>query len=90
MGNLATTTYLIHSTGLTNLKYVAFDAEEQLGLYFAVRNDWPVLIGIIDKALATITREERIAINSKWVGVDVEPDYGPIYQMVMIVSGWSY
>lgn len=87
VGNLATTNYLIKSTGLTNLKYVAFEAEKQQGLYFAVRNDWPVLIGIIDKTLATITPEERIAINSKWVGVDVEPDYGPIYQMVMIVSG---
>ena len=87
VGNLATTNYLINSTGLTNLKYVAFEAEKQQGLYFAVRNDWPVLIGIIDKTLATITPEERIAINSKWVGADVEPDYGPVYQVVMIVSG---
>ncbi|PKM61780.1 MAG: histidine kinase [Firmicutes bacterium HGW-Firmicutes-4] len=87
VGNLATTNYLIHSTGLTNLKYVAFEAEKQQRLYFAVRNDWPVLISIIDKTLATITPEERIAINSKWVGAEVEPDYGPIYQVVMIVSG---
>ncbi|OFV70982.1 response regulator [Acetobacterium wieringae] len=87
VGNLATTNYLINSTGLTNLKYVAFEAEKQQGLYFAVRNDWPVLIGIIDKTLATITPEERIAINSKWVGADVEPDYGPVYQVVMMVSG---
>ncbi len=87
VGNLATTNYLINSTGLTNLKYVAFEAEKQQGLYFAVRNDWPVLIGIIDKTLATITPEERIAINSKWVGADVEPDYGPVYQVVMVVSG---
>ncbi|MEO1816355.1 MAG: transporter substrate-binding domain-containing protein [Acetobacterium sp.] len=87
VGNLATTNYLINSTGLTNLKYVAFEAEKQQALYFAVRNDWPVLIGIIDKTLATITPEERLAINSKWVGVDVVPDYGPIYQVVMIVSG---
>ena len=87
MGNLATTNYLINSTGLTNLKYVAFEAEQQQGLYFSVRNDWPVLIGIIDKTLATITPEERIAINSKWVGATVEPDYGPIYQAILITSG---
>ncbi|WP_303870877.1 transporter substrate-binding domain-containing protein [Acetobacterium wieringae] len=87
VGNLATTNYLINSTGLTNLKYVAFEAEKQQGLYFAVRNDWPVLIGIINKTLATITPEERIEINSKWVGADVELDYGPVYQVVMVISG---
>lgn len=87
VGNLATSNYIIQSTGLTNLKYVAFEAENQQGLYFAVRKDWPELIGIMNKALATITKEERIAINSKWIGVDVEPNFEPIYQVVMIVSG---
>lgn len=87
VGNLATSNYIIQSTGLTNLKYVAFEAENQQGLYFAVRKDWPELIGIMNKALATITKEERIAINSKWIGVDVEPNYEPVYQVVMIISG---
>ena len=87
VGNLATTNYIIQSTGLTNLKYVAFEAENQQGLYFAVRKDWPMLIDILNKALATITTEERIAINSKWIGVAVEQDYTPIYQIVMIVTG---
>ena len=87
VGNLATSNYIIQSTGLTNLKYVAFEAENQQGLYFAVRKDWPELIDIMNKALATITKEERIAINSKWIGVDVEPNYEPVYQVVMVVSG---
>ena len=55
VGNLATSNYIIQSTGLTNLKYVAFEAENQQGLYFAVRKDWPELIDIMNKALATIT-----------------------------------
>ena len=87
VGNLATSNYIIQSTGLTNLKYVAFEAENQQGLYFAVRKDWPELIDIMNKALAMITKEERIAINSKWIGVDVEPNYEPVYQVVMVVSG---
>ncbi|MBU4440169.1 MAG: transporter substrate-binding domain-containing protein [Firmicutes bacterium] len=87
VGNLATTNYLIHSNGLTNLKFVAFEAEKQQSLYFAVRNDWPELISIMNKTLETITPEERIAINNQWVGVEVVPDYTPIYQIVMIVSG---
>lgn len=87
VGNLATTNYLIRSSGLTNLKFVAFEPEKEQGLYFAVRKDWPELVSIINKALATITVEERIAINNSWIGVEVEPDYGPIYQVVVIISG---
>ncbi len=87
VGNLATTNYLIRSTGLTNLKFVAFESDKQQGLYFASRSDWPELISIINKTLETITPEEEIAINNKWIGVEVEPDYGPIYQIIMIIGG---
>ena len=41
----------------------------------------------MNKTLETITPEERIAINNQWVGVEVVPDYTPIYQIVMVVSG---
>lgn len=87
VGNLATTNYLIRSTGLTNLKFVAFEADKQQGLYFASRSDWPELVSIINKTLATITPEEKIVINNKWIGVEVETDYGPIYQIIMIIGG---
>ncbi|MGV8058921.1 MAG: hypothetical protein AB2L12_13010 [Smithellaceae bacterium] len=77
LGNLATTHYLINSTGLTNLKFIAFESDKQQPLFFAVRKDWPELVSIINKGLATITQEQRIAINDKWINVESGVDYGP-------------
>jgi signal transduction histidine kinase/CheY-like chemotaxis protein len=36
---------------------------------FAVRKDWPVLVGILNKALAAIPGEERDRIHNAWVAV---------------------
>lgn len=86
VGNLATTNYLIKENGLTDLKYIAFDSTENSSLYFAARKDWPQLINIINKALDTITKEEKITINNKWIGLETETDYGPIIQVILMVS----
>ncbi|MBP7175641.1 MAG: transporter substrate-binding domain-containing protein [Thermoclostridium sp.] len=86
IGNLATTNYLIRSNGLTNLKFIAFEAEKQQALYFAVRKDWPVLVSILNKALDTITQEEKFAIHSKWIGLDQKTDYGPMIRIIIIIG----
>ena len=86
VGNLATTHFLIKSTGLTNLKFVAFEAEKQLSLHFAVRKDWPELVSILDKTLASITQEERLAINAKWIDLGTETDYGPLIRNLLIAG----
>ena len=86
LGNLATTHFLIKSTGLTNLKFVAFEAEKQLSLHFAVRKDWPELVSVLDKTLASITQEERLAINAKWIDLGTETDYGPIIRNLLIAG----
>lgn len=86
VGNLATTTYLMKSEGITNLQYIIIDAEEKQYLYFAVRNDWPVLVNILNKALASITKEDKIAIENKWLGRANKADYSEIYKMLMLVG----
>ncbi len=86
VGNLATTHFLIKSTGLTNLKFVAFEADKQLSLHFAVRKDWPELVSILDKTLAAITQEERLAINAKWIDLGAERDIGPIIRNLLIAG----
>ena len=86
VGNLATTHYLIQSNALTNLKFIAFEAEKQQGIHFAVRNDWPELVSIINKTLQTITEEERIAINRRWIDLDTTPDYGPLLRVLLIAG----
>ncbi|HCU07376.1 MAG TPA: histidine kinase [Clostridiales bacterium] len=86
VGNLATTNYLIRSNGLTNLKFIAFEAEKQQAIHFAVRSDWPQLVGILNKALETITEEEKIAINNKWIDLDSEADYGPLLRVLAVIG----
>jgi ABC-type amino acid transport substrate-binding protein len=73
VGNLATSTYLSQINGITNLKYFVIhegSPDESQTLHFAVRSDWPELVGILNKALASVTEEEKIAINNKWVGIE--------------------
>ena len=85
VGNLATTTYLTRAHGLTNLRFIAFEAEKPQALYIAVRKDFG-LLGIIDKALDSITENERQAINHRWIGLETVVDYGPILRIVYIVG----
>ncbi|MDD3140920.1 MAG: transporter substrate-binding domain-containing protein, partial [Lachnospiraceae bacterium] len=88
VGYLATSAYLIEANGLTHLKYIAIGSqEEQQHLYFAVRNDWPLLVSIINKGLASITEEEKMTINDKWVGVTNEVDYSVIIKIIIAISG---
>lgn len=87
VGNLATSNYLIRSTGLTNLKFVAFEAEKQQAIYFAVRKDWPQLVSILNKAFDSITMEEKMTIHNKWINLDQKPDYGPILRVIAAAIG---
>jgi len=87
VGNLATTNYLIRSNGLTNLRFVSFEAEKQHALCFAVRKDWPELVSIINKAMDSIDEGERLAISNKWVDLDTQMDYGPIIRIMYVIGG---
>lgn len=86
VGNLATSSYLTKSFGITNLKYIAIDTEEPQALYFAVRNDWPELAEIINKALSDIDEEDKIAINNKWIGIEKSVDYSEIIKIAAIIG----
>jgi polar amino acid transport system substrate-binding protein len=69
--NLASVSFLIKQQGLSNLKVsgqfpMAFD------LAMGARSDWPLLRGILQKGLDSITQEERDAIYNKWVRLEYE------------------
>lgn len=72
IGNLAAASYLIESNGLTNLKVAAPTAWGNYSLSIAVRNDWPELLSLINKVLASIDQETHIAIRQKWIKVRYE------------------
>ena len=86
VGNLATSNYLIKSLGITNLKYIPIKAEEPQFLYFAIRNDWPELVGIINKALGSLVEESKIEIRNRWIGVEESADYTWIIRLVVIAG----
>ncbi|HSN65591.1 MAG TPA: transporter substrate-binding domain-containing protein [Fusibacter sp.] len=86
VGNFATSSYIIKSEGITNLQFVNIEDQIQQGLHFAVRKDWPELVSILDKALANITSEEKIAINNTWIGVESKTNYEDIIRIALIVG----
>ena len=69
IGDIATTTYSIDKTNITNLR-VAHQFEENLPISMAVRSDLPILRALLDKALANISEEEKQAITKKWIHLE--------------------
>jgi signal transduction histidine kinase len=67
--NLANASFIIKTRGLSNLK-IAGIMPETFELRLAVRQDWPELIGILDKGIASITRADLQAIDHRWIRVD--------------------
>jgi len=75
MGNAATATYWLKRLGLTNLRLaVPLDGDVET-LHFGVRRDWPELLSILNKGLASITEDEANAIRRKWMDVEMSPGF---------------
>jgi signal transduction histidine kinase len=89
IGNIASSTYWIRRLNLTNLKAAAPVSPEVLNLYFAVRKDWPELVGIINKGLASISPEEENEIIKKWVSVEYKPGIAPkiVWKYISRIAG---
>ena len=91
VGNENMTGYTINRKGIVNLKMTRLAGAEGKNLYFAVRNDWPELVSIINKGLASISEKEREAIKQKWIAVTVEKqlDYTLLYKIAAAVICFS-
>jgi len=68
IGNLAAVTYGIDADGLANLK-IAAPTPFKYDLCMGVRKDWPELVLILDKGLASMTESEKAGIKNRWVSV---------------------
>ncbi|MDG6773177.1 transporter substrate-binding domain-containing protein [Thiomicrorhabdus sp. ZW0627] len=84
LGNIATVSYLMRNQGITNIK-VSGQLDEQYNLAVGVRDDWPLLMSAFQKALDSLSLEEKNAIYKKWIGVKVESGLG--YWKVMQYLG---
>jgi PAS domain S-box-containing protein len=93
--------YYIEKAGILNLR-VAGNAGLLYQLRFAVRSDWPVLCGILDKGLSSISVEERREIGRRWIlvgeksifatrafRISLSAGVGAIALAVIVVVGWN-
>ncbi len=77
ISNLAVASYLINSLGLTNLKVAAPTPWKYNKLSMGVRSDEPLLKIIIQKALDSITVEEKQSVAQKWISIKYDELFDP-------------
>ena len=84
VGNIATANYVMTREGFTNLK-VSGVTPYRFDLSMAVRNDWPILHRILQKALDSISEENKKTIYARWVAVRYEHsvDYSLVWKIVI-------
>ena len=89
VGNLATASYQIQKEGLTNLKVAAPTSFSNYDLKLAVRSDWPEMIGILNKCLASITPQQHDEIRQKWFSIRFEHgiDPGDLWRLGLQIGG---
>lgn len=64
--NLAVVSYLMRTEGLANLK-VSGQTPYSFNLSLGLRNDSPMLLAVMEKALASISPQEHAEIYDRWV-----------------------
>lgn len=74
VGDVANAAYLIKSNHLSNLRLGGVISESS-EIYFGIRKDWPELVSIFDKAIASFTPLERKRINDRWIALDYEESH---------------
>ena len=67
--NLGSASYLLAKYGIRGVVVAAPAGVEDSRWAFGVRQDWPELVQVLDKVLASITPEEESAIREKWIAV---------------------
>ena len=86
IGNEATTSVIARSNGMTELSFIPINTGEVLQLHFAIRNDWPQLHSIIDKALHNISEQEFSEIYNRWIRYETRIDYSGIIRVAILIG----
>jgi signal transduction histidine kinase len=87
VGNLVTTSYYIGQSGLTQIK-IAGETPFVYRLGMAVRDDWPILAGILQKGIEAIPVAERDAIYRDWISIRYEHsiDYSLLWKGLAVAA----
>lgn len=85
VGDLITTSYYIGQSGLLQVRVVG-ETPYTNGLSMAVRKDWELFPGILQKALQAIPQYERDIIYNDWISIKYRhsTDYSTIFQVIAI------
>ena len=89
IGNLAVASHIIHRRGFSSLQVTAAAPFKEQFLSMGNRKDWPELTSIINKALASITEDEKTAIFNKYLAIKFEQGINKavVSKWVLIVGG---
>lgn len=84
VGTLSTASHNMQELGLADLKVLG-RVPADLSLAVGTRNDEPELLSIMQKLVASLTEEERKAIEQQWAGIRLEQtvDYTLVFQLVI-------
>ncbi len=88
--NMAMVSYNMDRLGLTNLK-IAAQTPYIYDIAFGVRKDWPLLASALDKALASMSKQERAAITGRWLTVEYQARinwkvFGPVAASLLAIT----
>ncbi len=88
VGNIAAVSYATERLGLTDIK-VAAPTPYRFTLAMAVRDDWPQLVAILDKALASIPAQDKERFYQTWtrVRVEREVDWRAVRRIALAIGG---
>lgn len=83
IGNIATVSDVIRREGLTNIK-ISGETPYNYELSMGVRKDWPEFMPILQKALDSITEQERDQIYRNWIKLRYELgfDYALLWKIL--------
>ncbi|MGB4073884.1 response regulator [Pseudomonas sp.] len=85
VGDMIVASYLIRELNLTNLELRGETGLSSSEFRFAVRPDWPQLIGLLDQALDSVSMEEQEAIKERWL-----PPLTAFNWRRLLAVGWPY
>jgi len=83
IGTLATIGYKLQTQYVGDLR-ITGDTGESWDMGVAVREDRPILFGIMQKAVTSVTQDQQRAINDKWISIRYEDrvDYTLLWQVI--------
>jgi len=84
ISNFASSRYQIKELGFTNLKIDEVLDSDTTEFAMAVTKNNPLLLSIINKSLKQITKEEKITVQNKWLGIEQAADYSGFWRIIIV------